>query len=434
MLTAGLCRVVITPPIGIGMVGFAGRGPSEGVHDDLTATAVALSDGERGLLLVALDLLYLPASLVAQIRARAAERTGLPPDAIHLLSSHTHYGPEVGNDSAPPSEDVAAYREDLVRKVAGAAGAAWADRREARAAYATGESRIGVNRRERRPDGQIILGQNPAGPCDRELKLMRLDGTDGSPLATLVGFACHPVCQASRTTGLSADFPGRMRETAEALTGSPCVFIQGAAGNINPVQMEPRYEPARRLGTILGAAVVRAYEEAVPEPAETVGTLRSDVELPAMTVPSVEEGRAAVAALEAEHQRLTDAGASPGSLWWCERRLQRARSMLESRETGEPLPSIPAEVSAFCIGPLAAVTVPGELFTEIGMRIKAASPFPLPLIAGYTNGSIGYIPTVEAYPEGGYEVTHACRVDPDAGCRVEAEGVRLLHALHGTKP
>jgi hypothetical protein len=136
-----------------------------------------------------------------------------------------------------------------------------------------------------------------------------------------------------------------------------------------------------------------------------------------------------VAALEAEHQRLTDAGASSGSLWWCERRLQRAKAMLESRESGQPLPTIPAEISAFRIGPLAAVTVPGELFCEIGMRIKAASPFPHTLIAGYANGSVGYLPTAEAYPEGGYEVTHACRVDPEAGQMIEAEAGRLLGDL-----
>jgi len=63
------------------------------------------------------------------------------------------------------------------------------------------------------------------------------------------------------------------------------------------------------------------------------------------------------------------------------------------------------------------------------MRIKAAAPFPHPLVAGYTNGSIGYIPTVEAYDEGGYEVTHACRVDPGAGQMIEAEAVRLLGVM-----
>jgi hypothetical protein len=429
MLTAGVYRVVITPPIGSGMVGFAGRGASEGVHDDLTATALALSDGERGLMLVALDLLYLPAGLVGQIRAAVAERAGLPPDAVHLLCSHTHYGPEVGSDSDPPADAVASYRDDLTRKIAGAAGAAWDGRQEARLAFAAGESRIGINRRERKPDGQIVLGQNPAGPVDRRLDVLRLDTPEGAPLATIVSFACHPVSQSGRMTQLSADFPGRMRAAAEGLTGSPCVFIQGAAGNINPVQMEHRYEPARRLGTILGAAVVQAYEEAAPEPAEVVATLRADLELPAMSFPTVEEGRQAVAALEAEHQRLTDAGASSGSLWWCERRLQRAKAMLESRESGKPLPTIPAEVSAFRIGPLAAVTVPGELFCEIGMRIKAASPFPHTLIAGYANGSVGYLPTAEAYPEGGYEVTHACHVDPEAGQLIEAEAGRLLGEL-----
>jgi hypothetical protein len=230
-------------------------------------------------------------------------------------------------------------------------------------------------------------------------------------------------------TQLSADFVGRMRAAAEGLTGSPCVFIQGAAGNTNPVQMEHSFEPARRLGNILGAAVVQAYEEAQPEPVERVESRRADLSLPAMTFAEVEEGRAAVAALEAERERLAASGASAGSLWWCEHRLQRARAMLESRETGRPQPPIPAEVSAFRIGPLAAVTVPGELFCEIGMRIKAAAPFPYPFIAGYSNGSVGYLPTVEAYPEGGYEVTHACRVDPGAGVMIEEEAGRLLGAL-----
>src|SRR5207249_3011180 len=220
MLSAAVYRVVISPPIGIGMVGFAGRGPSEGVHDDLTATAVALSDGERGLMLVALDLLYLPAGLVARVRAAVAARTGLPPDAIHLLCSHTHYGPEIGNDTDLAAEEVAGYRDDLTRKVAGAAAAAWAGRQEARLAFAAGESRIGINRRERKPDGQIVLGQNPDGPVDRELLVARLDGADGSPLATIVGFACHPVCQGGGMRLLSADFVGRMRAAAEGLTGS----------------------------------------------------------------------------------------------------------------------------------------------------------------------------------------------------------------------
>ena len=150
-----------------------------------------------------------------------------------------------------------------------------------------------------------------------------------------------------------------------------------------------------------------------------------------MTFPTVEEGRPAVAALEAKRQRLSDAGAGAGSLWWCEHRLKRARAMLESPETGQPLPPVLAEVSACRVGPLAAVTVPGELFTEIGMQIKASSPSPATLIAGYSNGSIGYIPTVEAYPAGGYEVTHACRVDPGAGTLIEAEAGRLLRELHG---
>ena len=93
-----------------------------------------------------------------------------------------------GEELAPSELEsfLAAYLDDLDRKVAGAAWAAWTNRQDARLSVARSESRIGVNRRERRPDGQIVLGQNPAGSCDRELLVGRLDTADGAPLATLV--------------------------------------------------------------------------------------------------------------------------------------------------------------------------------------------------------------------------------------------------------
>ncbi|MER3406299.1 MAG: hypothetical protein C4289_15005, partial [Chloroflexota bacterium] len=82
-LYAGVARGIITPPIGIPMVGFAGRGPSEGVHDDLTATALVLVAGEQRAAIVALDLLYLHDDLVERLRRAIAARAGVP--AEHIL-------------------------------------------------------------------------------------------------------------------------------------------------------------------------------------------------------------------------------------------------------------------------------------------------------------------------------------------------------------
>jgi neutral ceramidase len=67
---------------------------------------------------------------------------------------------------------------------------------------------------------------------------------------------------------------------------------------------------------------------------------------------------------------------------------------------------------------------------EIGQSIVARSPFQHTLFAGYTNGTTGYVPTRAAYAEGGYEVTHACQVAPDAGDQIEAESLRFLRSIH----
>ena len=72
-------------------------------------------------------------------------------------------------------------------------------------------------------------------------------------------------------------------------------------------------------------------------------------------------------------------------------------------------------MTALRIGPLALATAPGEIFSESGQHVKAHSPHPHTFFVGYTNGSVGYVPTRDAYVAGGYEVTHACQLDPDAG-------------------
>ena len=72
-------------------------------------------------------------------------------------------------------------------------------------------------------------------------------------------------------------------------------------------------------------------------------------------------------------------------------------------------------MQALRLGNLALASAPAEIFTENGALVKRESPIEDTFFLGYTNGSIGYVPTRGAYREGGYEVTHACQVDPDAG-------------------
>jgi len=414
-LQVGVARTTITPPVGISLVGFAGRGPSLGINDDLYATALVAASGNTRAALLTCDLLGLEAERVAEVRAEVARRTDIPADHVMIACTHTHYGPAVGPPRhGEPEADVLAYTHLLPHLLAGAVQEAAGQLQEAYVGVGRGSCDIGINRRERREDGSIWLGQNPAGPVDREVGVVRFDGTDGRPLAILVNFACHPVSQGGTVRLISADYPGRTREVVEELTGAPCLFLQGAGANINPVRMEADYESARQQGTLLGCTAVAVWEKITPEPAAGVAAASEVLELPAMTFPSEAEGQEQVAELERQLGEQRAQNAPPGSIYWTELRLERARQKLASLRTGEPLPPILGEVQALRLGPVVLVSGPGEIFNEIGRAVKDRSPAPYTFFLGYTNGSIGYVPVPEAYPEGGYEVSHACRVDPPA--------------------
>jgi hypothetical protein len=184
-----------------------------------------------------------------------------------------------------------------------------------------------------------------------------------------------------------------------------------------------------RLGLILGAEAVRVYGSIAPsaiEHGDGLAVVRSTLDLPPLLPVSIAVGQEMATALKAERTQLAAAGAA-GALWWAEARLDRVRRGVEALQGGRPVPPIRAELCALRLGrAVALATAPGEIFNEIGQSVVAHSPFPRTLFAGYTNGSVWYVPTRAAYAEGGYEVTHACRVSPEAGELLEAESIRLL--------
>lgn len=429
-LCGGVARATVTPPVGIDMEGFGGRGPATGVHDDLYVTAIALQAGETKAALVAADLIGFPADRTAAIREEVDRRTGIPGQCVALCASHTHYGPRVCMYDGQAPADVAAYREVLVHLAAGAIQEAAEHMTPVRVGVARGVCDIGINRREKRPDGVIVLGKNPRGPIDRELIVVRIDTTDGEPLAALVNFATHGVCQGGKTRTISADFVAPMRDLVEQVAGVRTLYLQGGCGNINPRIMEASFEPARRLGLKLGAAVLCAYEEADPQDASGLAATSSVVGFPAKTFASEDKAREAVEKISAELDRFRARGGARDSVESTERRLRRAKDALESLRTGTPLPPVEAEVMSLRFGDVAIAMGPGEIFNQIGMEVKRRSPIADTLFVSYANCyDMGYVPVPEAYPEGGYEVERASKVGPESAGMLTREALRQLAAL-----
>src|SRR3989442_3561581 len=113
---------------------------------------------------------------------------------------------------------------------------------------------------------QFVCGFNPAGKADDAVLVARATADDGRLLATMVNYACHPTTLAWDNTLISPDYPGAMRETIENATGAPCVFLQGASGELGPREgFVGDTAVADRNGRQLGYAALTALE-ALPPP------------------------------------------------------------------------------------------------------------------------------------------------------------------------
>lgn len=409
MLRAGWSSADITPPAGVDLCGFGGRaGPSEGVHDPLHAKAICVADGERAIALITADLIGLDAGTVAEVRQEVASRIGPAAPAPMIACSHTHSGP-----STPClpflGEPDPTYMADLKRRLVSIVAEAWESMTEAAVGAAQRPVAIGINRRERTPDDRIVLGQNEVGPTAPHVDVVRLQANDGTGCAVLFAHAAHPVTLGGGNLLISADWPGYAQRFVEETLGDSCValFGQGCSGNINS---DPRgtFEIAEQQGRTLAAAVVDAAGSMELSDEATVAGSSVVLQLPLQPPPSADEARAILQQAEEalEAGRETDGygmrKTRQGLVAWAKRLLALA-------EAGAKGLTQAFEVQALRIGDAAVVGLPGEVFVEYQLRIKECSPFKHTLVLAYTNGNIGYVPTADAFPKGGYEVDTAIK-------------------------
>ena len=397
-LRAGVARETISPPKGIYLIGYGDRSKGNaGVHDDLTATALVLDDGRERLALVACDLLCLNEFVVDRVRAQVGEGT-----QVVICCSHTHAGPIAYADHRS-GRARRAYIASLVERIARAVHRAAAALVPAELGWCQAEADIALNRREKRPDGEVVIGVDPAGPIDRTVGVLRVRAVDGAPLATVVNFACHGTVLGPDNLLVSADWIGAMRPRVEETLGGLTLFLQGAAGDLNPDhewgEGDP-WEAVRSLGERVADRVIAACEGSLsPLMPVPLRLSRQEVWLPL-------EARATTPTpLPAYRRVLTKMAGLPFALRFVVDLLLDRRYPWRSRvEAREGVWHVPLRVNAVRVGDLGLVTFAVETLTEIGMAVKAGSPAAHTMFASVSDGCIGYLPTAEAHAEGGYEV------------------------------
>lgn len=388
-LRVGLARADITPPAGIEMCGYAARKePAKGVHDPLLARVALLDDRRVSLALVSTDLVWLYSERVVN---EARQKWGI--DHVIVCGTHTHSGPRVltkrlsagarSQEAGParPREDQAGLEKWLSSaedKIIAAVGEAAQNRFHARMGAARGVLKsdyLAHNRRFVRPDGTVTMmwanpERIPTSPVDPRATVLRIDDETGKTRALLVHYACHAVVLGALNLLISADYPGAMSAYIEEKLdeGSMAMFIQGAAGDIDP------YE---RWATDLNPDVAHGFE-IVERTGVSLG--KGALELAEKVVPL----RATDGALIKVKESTVSVGYREGT---------------KSEEAG---------VMAVLLGKeLALAVIGGEPFVQHQLDLDEKSPVATSLLLGYAYSGAGaplpcYLPSVEATRTGGY--------------------------------
>jgi hypothetical protein len=432
----GVAVVDITPPKGYRMSGYFNERLNTGVKDPLHAKALVLRQGDTQAALVVCDLIGMTAEVTSRARRRASLKTGIPPGNIAITATHSHTGPlyfgalreyfheravkQHGRDPQEQSPFGETLEGKLVEVIAKAHAAAVPVRIDAGIAQ---EDRLSFNRRFHMKDGSVRFNpgqQNPdivrvAGPIDPEVGIVRFRAGERD-LASLVVFALH--LDTTGGTEYSADYPFFLERELQKTLGPDhvSVFGAGTCGDINHIDVRIKgRRSTEEMGTMLGEAVAAQLPKlaAVKEPSLAVRRAVVDAPLQKYSAEQVAAAR----------ERMAKIGT-------------RELSFLEQVETAKILDlalrktdSIPLEVQVFRLSPeVAIVTLPAEVFVELGLAIKRASPFKTTLVIELSNDDPAYIPTQKAFAEGSYETVNS-RVVPGSGERMVEAAVKLLKEL-----
>jgi hypothetical protein len=393
-LQAGLARVRLTPAGSMPMYGYSNRkcGDSNGEHDALWAKALVLQTGESRFALVSMDI----GSLVSErLKRDVAEKLGIP--VLLLAASHTHSGPRFlpaeGSTEAPPP-----YLGEIEEKIFEAVRSASQSMFPARLSTARGSIQLGYNRLLPRDDGRSRalfdnLERIPYGPVDPEFMLLRVDDAEGRARALLTHYGVHAVVLGPTNCKYSADYPGVLQQKVEeAMPGVQAMFVQGGAGDVNPLFMARSGDEVKdfavvaKMGETLAGEVLRAAKAMQPVALSGPIAYRSD--------------------------------------------------LLKFGDRWEKGKSIGVGITTILLGrEIAIAAVPGEPLHKLQTAWKERAEVPFPLFYGYTwsagGGWPGYLPDLRSAAHGGYGADNATRIEAGAGEAVVERHLIQLYGLLG---
>jgi len=446
-LYAGVAVVDITPPLGYPLY----WGNTTGELDPLHCRAVVFRQGSEQGALVICELLEVVRDLSQEARRQASEKTGIPVANISLAATHSHTTPNYKDDLTKYMERKSAgtlTEEDNNSYVARLINTVVQSIVEAQAALesvalesgTTQKEGLAFNRRYYMKEGHVMFNPGfenpdivrPAGDVDPQVGIVMMRGAaDNQPICGLVNFAMH-----LDTVGgdkCSADYPYFLEQSLREDLGDKfiSIFGTGACGNINHWDVsKPGPQRGHEISTKpIGLKLGEAVKDEIPKlkkvsrPALAVRSEIVQVPLQSYTAEDL---------AWAEHAEELTLTKNPSEVL-NERQILfnrcKARRIMELAKWRKVSPNLPMEVQVFRLSDdTAIVTLPGEVFVELGMGIKKASPFANTLIIEIANDRPAYVPDRRGFEQGDYEAINS-RVAPGGGEMLVDTAVKMLKKL-----
>ncbi|MBN1445412.1 MAG: hypothetical protein JW957_04830 [Candidatus Omnitrophica bacterium] len=458
-------------------------GKSADIHDPLYAKALVLDDGVISVVIIGMDTTAIDGRRISKrmlddvgddflsnLRRKVQSELQIPGRNVLVNASHTH----------PPCRHLCGD-EEQVEKTFDAVRRAFENMAEVKIGSGIGyEDRITINRTLRLKNGKhwTIRNSNPCppdeeveglGPLDAGIGIIRIDRTDGSPLAVVYNFACHPLTgvQGSR---VSAYLPGFASKVIEDTLGNGVIalFLQGAGGDAVDILFKDINRPrtTEPLGTMLALSTLKAHGDIRTESGRGLNVITETIELPfRRDIPGlIESLKKEQSELLASLRGMTlnlkafiplyiryglnhdypadysyrylhaDSIGTDEFKLLDEENRGRLKKYLHNIDVMEKLTKIEddiatlekhqeiindfggdavtTEVQGIKIGECVIITSAAELLTEVGLNIKKASPYKHTFISAFSNGYLHYGPPASYYGRGGYEVTE-CLLAPE---------------------
>ena len=385
MSKIGVCKVDITPPVGIDFVGYHRETGINNIEERIYGTVFVFEKDEMKTVFISIDNIGMLVEDTSIIRERVASRLRVPFERITVVYTHTHSGPETVGEQPL----IKSYKTIVVNNVVQGAVTANDNLKLCEVGWGVTTGDIGINRRERTSDGRAKMGTNIEGVVDKRIGMLAIRNAETKELFGIVVFCtAHPNVLKGDSDVLSVDYPGMTREILEKIINCPVIIVQGAAGNVNAKYRGSR-EALTQMAYTLSGHVLTMLPTVTYRSIVNLRTVSSMVQMKLKDIPEMNEIRSMARSAEKQWGVNTD---------------EWLTIVLEKYKQGIRQLRIDLEVQLFQVNDGMFSGIPMEPFSETALEMKERLQNEIAFLGGYTNGYIGYLPTKEEYAYGGYEV------------------------------